>query len=142
MEDKDQFFYVKWQDAKGREYKVGILARINDIFYMMCHSSKNNEKSAYANGFNGIPSFETGKLYRSEIELFDFFKNRVTKKEEEELFDKLRESGAKLPTDSFSIEEIPSNKAEQYKKAILEMENNIANQRNKQIEDDETVPHM
>ena len=126
MENKDKYFYIKWQDSKKQEYKVGILARINDIFYMMCHSDQGNENSAYNNGFNGIPSFEVGKLYRSERELFEFFKNRIIVLNEEDPFDKLKENNAKLLTDSFSVEEIPREKAEQYKNIILEMEENIS----------------
>lgn len=146
-EDKDYFFYIKWEDTKGKLYKIGILAQIEEMFYLrMYHKVRQTELekleeekiTAYDNGCIGIPGFKRGKIYRSQ-ELFDFFKNRILGKDEENPCEELKETNAKSLVDSFSVEEIvmePKKKKsckdvilklyeEQLKKENIEINNNM-----------------
>ena len=76
----DKYLYVLWEDSNNIQYRVGILVRIDNIYYLKtCRKNLGNLNSPYSNGFNGIPSFSPGEFYESKNEIFEFFKRRIRK---------------------------------------------------------------
>lgn len=118
MENKnDYIFYLNWEDTIKNIRKVGYLAHIENEFYLLV-SREENAKTAYANGFIGIPGFRSGQIYKSS-ELFTFFKNRILNKELENPCEELLKNEGKSMIDSFSLEKVPELLAERQKKALV-----------------------
>ena len=97
-----------WEDDQKNIYRIGILARIDESYYLKTYTKKiNDERDAYSHGYVGIPGFIPGKLYKSNSELFDFFKNRVyvdtTLGNNVDYLEELKKLDGKTWTDSFSI---------------------------------------
>lgn len=115
--NKDYIFFLNWEDNMKNIRKVGYLANIDKEFYLLI-CGKDNAKTAYANGFIGIPGFRPGEVYKSS-ELFSFFKNRILNKELDNPCEELLENEGKSMIDSFSLEEVPEIIADRQKKALL-----------------------
>ena len=114
---KDYIFFLNWEDNMKNIRKVGYLANIEKEFYLLI-SDIANAKTAYDNGFIGIPGFRAGEIYKSS-ELFSFFKNRILDKESDDPCGELLKNEGKSMVDSFSIEKVPEILAERQKKILL-----------------------
>jgi len=124
----DRFFWVKWKDSKKCEHVVGLLCYLDEKYYFKYNPELKDEINVPA-GFNGVPTF--GKVVgldeqqkektfsiRSSDELFGFFKGRIVKENETDIwkseygFDKydeceiLAKTKGKTPTDSYFVEEM------------------------------------
>ena len=76
--NNDKYFFINWEDSEKNSYRVGILAEIDNVFYLKTYDKKdNNERDAYSHGYAGLPGFIPGQLYKSQNKLFDFFLNRI-----------------------------------------------------------------
>ena len=127
IEPQDYYLYIDWEDTQKNIYRVGILARISNTYYMKTYPRKeNDERDAYAHGYIGIPGFIPGELYKSTNELFDFFQKRISvtdqKKENLDCCQELLQSEGRTLTDSFSVEEIPENYRSKCKEVLLAMD--------------------
>ena len=116
---QDYVFHLNWEDRYKNSFRVGILAEIDNIFYLVVREPKNAE-TAYSKGFVGIPGIKPGELYTS-LELFDFFKSRILDKKSPNPCKELAISGGTLMTDSFSLEEINEKLKPKYTKSILKI---------------------
>lgn len=116
--NKDYIFHVNWEDRYKHSYRVGILAEIDEAFYL---AIKNEEDAtlAYKSGFIGIPGFKTEEVYKSQ-ELFDFFKKRILETTKGNESEELAKSKAVSMIDSFSVEKVSEKLSQKYKKIILE----------------------
>ena len=119
MNCKDYFFYINWEDTEKNRHRIGMLAQIENVYYLKMNS-RENASSAYSSGCIGIPGFQNDRVYKSE-ELFDFFKRRILNKDAENLCEELKIDLGKSMTDSFVLEEIPEKLGERFKNIILEM---------------------
>lgn len=115
--NKDYVFHINWEDRYKNSYRIGILAQIDDNFYLTIKSEK-NATMAYKNGFIGIPGFKTEEIYKSS-ELFDFFKNRILETSKKDSLEELSKNRAVSMIDSFSVDQISEKVSEKYKKIIL-----------------------
>lgn len=120
----DYYLYINWEDNQQNVYRIGVLARISNTYYLKTYAKKSNyERDAYSHGYIGIPGFIPGRLYTSTNQLFDFFKRRVFAPNGTEhsidFLEELKKTNGISLTDSFSIEEMPE-KYRQSCKNILE----------------------
>ena len=118
MMNKDYVFHVNWEDRHKQLYKVGILAQLDEYFYLIIKDEQ-KASEAYRNGFIGIPGFKNEEVYRSR-ELFDFFKNRILGKNSTNPSEELALTGAKSMIDSYSVERVPEKVTKKYRQIILE----------------------
>lgn len=116
--NNDWVFKVNWEDRYENLHEIGVLAEINEEFYLVIKSER-NAKKAYEMGFKGIPGFRTDEVYNSK-ELFDFFQNRVLKTPGVNFCQELEKTGGTSMIDSFSVEKMQQVNAEKYKTKILE----------------------
>lgn len=117
---KDYIFHIKWEDRHKIPHKVGLLAKIDDKYYLMAKDEQ-QARVAYASGFKGIPGFNPDEIYVSENKLFDFFERRALATNPEEQCKELAETGGTSFVDSFSVEEICGRRIQnKYKKNILD----------------------
>lgn len=116
--NNDCIFHMKWEDRFKKAHNIGILAKIEENYYLMI-KDKENAKEAYENDFNGVPGFKTNKVYKSQ-ELFSFFKDRLLKQPNMDWCEELRKTSAKSMTDSFFVEEMPEEEAIKSIAIILE----------------------
>lgn len=116
--NKDYIFYINWEDKMKNMRKIGYLAHLKEEFYLLI-SGKENSKTAYENGFVGIPGFKVDTIYKSP-ELFDFFKNRILNKDSENPCQELLENEGKSMIDSFSLEKVSESLANKHIEALLE----------------------
>ena len=116
--NKDYIFYINWEDNMKNMRKVGYFAHLNEYFYLLI-SGEEKVKTAYENGFVGIPGFKADQIYRSP-ELFDFFKNRILNKDSVNPCKELLENEGKSMIDSFSLAEVPETLASKHIKSLLE----------------------
>ena len=136
--NKEYIFYLNWEDNIKNTRKVGYLAHIEESFYLLV-SGRENAKTAYENGFIGIPGFKSDEIYKS-LELFDFFKNRIMHKDSNDPCKELLETEGKSMIDSFSVEEVPEILADRQKQALLEAykkQEELKELRSKKVEDKE-----
>ena len=113
MMTRDYVFHINWTDRHMQPHKIGILAQIDEDFYLIIKEQE-DASLAYKNGFIGIPGFNEEEVYKSG-ELFDFFRNRILESKR-----KLSKTGGTSMTDSFSVEEISEKLSQKYKRIILE----------------------
>jgi len=118
MMNKDYVFHINWEDRHKQSYKVGILAQLDEQFYLVI-KDKEKAETAYSRGFIGIPGFRQEEVYRSH-ELFDFFKNRILQKNDQNPCEELAATKAKSMVDSYWVEKIPDKVTKKYRKIILE----------------------
>lgn len=116
---KDYVFKINWKDRHKDLHDIGVLAQLNNEFYLVV-KSEDNAKKAYEMGFRGIPGFKTDEVYKSN-ELFDFFQNRVLKGPNVNFCEELEKTGGISMIDSFSVEKMPYRSVEKYKKMIKEI---------------------
>lgn len=137
----NHYFWVKWKDAKKCEHVVGLLYYVDNVYHFR-YNKEFQEKSNIPKNFNGIPSF--GKLLDldnlnlksrvhyvfSSKELFSFFKMRIPKLTDERIWKNygindysevslLAASKAKIPTDSFFVEEMDQASINELNKEYL-----------------------
>ena len=117
--NKDYVFYINWEDRHKQSYKVGFLARLDESFYLIVKDEK-KAKSAYDNGFVGIPGFRPEEVYVSETKMFDFFERRTLTKNSIQQCEELAQTGGFSMVDSFYVEKISEKLCIKYKKVILE----------------------
>lgn len=115
---KDYVFKINWEDRHKILHNIGILAQINNEFYLVVKAEE-NAKKAYEMGFRGIPGFKTDEVYKS-AELFDFFQNRVLKGPNINFCEELKKTGGTSMIDSFSVKGMSDKSSEKYKKTIIE----------------------
>ena len=115
---KDYVFKINWKDRHKDLHDIGVLAQLNNEFYLVV-KSEDNAKKAYEMGFRGIPGFKTDEVYKSK-ELFDFFQNRVLKEPNVNFCEELEKTGGISMIDSFSVKGMSSKSAKKYKKTIIE----------------------
>lgn len=118
MNSRDYVFQVNWEDRRKNSYVVGILAQIEEQFYLIFKDKKDIE-TAYKQGYIGIPGFNTEELYRSS-ELFDFFKNRILQTAQANPCEELAKTRGISMVDSFFVDPIPERIVPKYKEIILE----------------------
>ena len=53
---KDYVFHVNWEDRYKQPYRVGILAQIDNIFYLILKNEE-SAKAAYNSGYDGVPGY-------------------------------------------------------------------------------------
>ena len=116
--NKDYVFHINWEDRHKQSYKVGILAQLDEMFYLVI-KDKEKAETAYSKGFIGIPGFRQEEIYRSH-ELFDFFKNRILQKNDQNPCEELAVTKAKSMVDSYWAEKVPDKVTKKYRKIILE----------------------
>ena len=116
--NKDYIFHINWDDRYKKSHRVGILAQIDELFYLIIRDEKNAE-FAYKNGFVGIPGFKTDEVYRS-TDLFDFFKSRILEKNTKNICEELAKSRGISMVDSFSVEEVAKRTIPKYREVILQ----------------------
>lgn len=116
--NRDYIFHINWDDRLKKSHRVGILAQIDELFYMIIKDEKNAE-FAYKNGFVGVPGFKTEEVYRSS-ELFDFFKSRILEKNQKNLCEELAKTKGMSMIDSFSVEEVAQRTIPKYREVILQ----------------------
>lgn len=114
--NKDYMLNVNWKDGRRNNHKIGILAQIDEDFYLLI---KGKDKEANDNGFVGIPGFKSDKIYKSK-EMFDFFKKRVLRTPDINYCEELIKTEAISMIDSFSISEMPEEEANEKKLELLE----------------------
>lgn len=122
----DQYLYINWEDNQQNTYRVGILARISNTYYLKTYVKKSDyERDAYSHGYIGIPGFIPGRLYMSTNQLFDFFKRRVfapnSTDNSIDFLEKLKQTNGVTLTDSFSIEEMPEKYRQSCKNILLSL---------------------
>lgn len=116
--NKDYVFHINWDDRYKNSYRVGLLAELDECFYLIIKDGKKAE-TAYKNGFVGIPGFRSEEVYRSH-ELFDFFKSRISEgARKKNPSEELAKSKGISMIDSFSVEEAPERMTKKYKEIIL-----------------------
>lgn len=115
---KDYVFKINWEDRHKSLHDIGILAQLNNEFYLVVKDEE-NAKKAYKMGFRGIPGFKTNEVYKSD-ELFDFFQNRVIESSNIDFCEQLEKTGGISMIDSFSVKKMQAKSAEKYKKTIAE----------------------
>lgn len=119
MENSREYIcYLNWEDNMKNIRKVGYFAYIQQNFYLLV-SGRETAKTAYENGFIGIPAIRPDEIYRSP-ELFNFFRNRILNKDSKDLCGELLENEGKSRIDSFSLEEVPEILADRQKQTLLE----------------------
>ena len=116
--NKDYIFYINWEDKMKNMRKVGYFAHLNKYFYLLI-SGEGNSKTAYENGFVGIPGFKVDNIYRSP-QLFEFFKNRILNKNSENPCQELLENEGKSMIDSISLEIVPESLANKHIESLLD----------------------
>ena len=116
--NKEYICYLNWEDNMKNVRKVGYFAYIQENFYLLV-SGRENAKTAYENGFIGIPGIRSDEIYKSP-ELFNFFRNRILNKDSKDLCRELLENEGKSRIDSFSLEEVPDILADRQRQALLE----------------------
>lgn len=122
MINPDQYLYINWEDEHRNLYRVGILARIDDVYYLKTFGRKlDAERDAYSHGYVGLPGFIPGEIYKSTNQLFDFFVTRVIGNRAAgiDYMEELKKTEGKLLTDSFSIEEMPEKYFSRCKEMLL-----------------------
>lgn len=107
----DDYFLVKW-----KENIIGILARVNGIYYTQFHA-KHLQDEALGEEIIKQTSFQADKLYKND-ELFDFFEKRLRIEPNEDVFDRIRKTGAKRPTDNFWLQEMNEKQKKAFKKTL------------------------
>lgn len=126
MTNNDYYFFVNWEDAQKNTYRVGVLARIDNVYFLKTIAQNpDNSRDAYSHGYTGMPAFRPGEIYKSVNGLFDFFVNRVYRTGPVSQFDymeALKKTKGITFTDSFSLEEIPESRIEECKKLLLQLE--------------------
>lgn len=116
--NKDYIFHINWADRYKASHRVGILAQIDELFYLIIRDEKKAE-FAYKNGFVGIPGFKKEEIYKSS-ELFDFFKSRILDKKQNNVCEELLRTRGVSMIDSFSVEEILPRMVPKYREVILQ----------------------
>ena len=121
---EDYYFLVKW-----KEEIVGILARINDTYYTR-FQTKDLHDQKMADEIIKQTAFVPNVLYK-DSKLFEFFMRRIKPNPGEDVFTRMQKTGAKRPTDNFSLQEMTSEQA-QYCKGVIEeaLELEAKNRRN------------
>ncbi len=110
----DNYFLVKW-----KEEIIGILARIDDTYYTRFQTNHLKNKNIGEEIIKQT-SFQSDILYKNP-ELFDFFKRRIKLNPDEDVFDRIRKTGAKRPTDNFWLEEMNKEQAKNCKRIISDI---------------------
>lgn len=123
----DYYFFINWEDNQKNSYRIGILAKIDNTYYLKTYGKKaNKERDAYSHGYIGIPGFISGKLYKSTNQVFDFFAQRVCisnpTTNKVDFFEELKRTNGKTFTDSFSVEEMPEKYRNSCKNILLELD--------------------
>lgn len=138
----NNYFWVKWIDAKRCEHIVGLLYHTNKMYHFRYNKEFQNEENIPI-GFNGVPSF--GKLIgldskklinrilhvHSSHDLFPFFQMRIPKESDEHIWKSygittyspnllLLVTKAIIPTDSFLVEEMDKDSIIDLAKEYLE----------------------
>lgn len=67
-----------WKDTEQNIYKLGTLYKLDNIFNFDIY--ENNLKQAIKHGCFGIGNFDFLKNHYESTELFDFFQDRIPKK--------------------------------------------------------------
>ena len=120
--DKDYVFYICWENSKNKDYKIGLLAKIDDYYYLKINT-KEHSSAAYEKGCIGLPGFRDDMVYRSE-NLFDFFQNRIFDKGNEDVCKELVKTQGRSFIDSFFVKEVPHRIKEKSKHILLNMYKN------------------
>ena len=95
--------------------------RVDDVYYTRLQVNHLHDKKKYE-GIIRQTSFKPNVLYKNE-ELFEYFQRRLRVEEDEDVFDRIRKTGAKRPTDNIWLEEMNEKqrkKMENIVKKILE----------------------
>ncbi len=109
MDSKDYYFNIMWRDGFGKEHKVGVLARIDEMYYL---KGRRIDKSLGSLFFRGIPPYYDTKLHASK-NLFDFFRMKIlvsNNSQDEDLCEILEEKLGKNHIDGYSVTKIENEK--------------------------------
>ena len=117
---QDYYFYIVWEDTEKNAYRIGILAQIDNQFYLKMNNSTNTSLAAKTR-YIGIPGVQFDKIYKSS-ELFDFFKYRILDKKSNNPCEELLQNSGKSMVDSFSLEEMPNLLKPKCKEVMLELD--------------------
>ena len=115
MEDK--YFCIKWKDET-----IGVLARIDEIYYAWFQTRYLKDKEAGEIHIKQL-SFEPDVLYTNPT-LFEVFEKRIKVEEGEDPCYRLERSKASRPTDNFYVDVMNEREAEYFKKIIEEINKN------------------
>jgi len=113
----NKFFCVKWKDET-----IGVLARIEDVYYAWFQTRFLKDKEAGQILIKQL-SFEPDILYINPT-LFDVFEKRIKVEEGEDPCYRLERTSASRPTDNFYVEVMNDREAEYFKKIIEDMNKN------------------
>lgn len=116
---EDHVFYIKWEDSEKKDYKIGLLAFIDNNFYLKMNTQENSAE-AYNKGCIGLPGFNNDRVYKSD-RLFDFFMRRILGKDSKNPFEEFKRTQCRSMIDSYFVEEVPEGLKETSKKLILDM---------------------
>lgn len=119
MKTKDYYFKIVWRDGFEKNHNIGILARINDVYYLKGQDIEKNQGTLF---FKGIPPHYDTKLHKSK-DLFPFFKMKVLANggaSTEDLCELLEERLGKNHIDSYSVEKIEDEQIKANFKKLIE----------------------
>jgi len=121
MINQDSYYYINWEDNQKNLFRIGVLARIDDVYYLKTFAKKGeNERDAFSHGYAGLPGFNIGQVYKSTNKLFDFFLNRIYRGGANvDYMEELKKTRGRMLTDSFSVEEIPESQRKRCKELIV-----------------------
>ena len=106
-----------WNDVENNKYYLGDLKKEENEYIFIINEE--GLKMALKHGCFGIGNIDITKHENRSNELFDFFKNRIPKRDDEEIevflqiigleeydeYEILKRTKAKLPTDRYYLEE-------------------------------------
>lgn len=118
MMTEDYYFNIIWQDGLEKTHNVGILARINNFYYLLGRKLEKDEGNLF---FRGIPPFYDFKLHKSK-DLFPFFKMKVLANggdNKEDLCKLLEERLGKNHIDSYSVEKIEDEELQEQLRHLI-----------------------
>ena len=115
--NKDYVFSINWEDRFKNVHEIGFLARIEGEYYLTL-KKWDEVKEARKNGYDRLPGFEVGKIYRTK-ELFESFKDRVLRGINIDYCEELSKTGGRSMINSFFVEKLSEERAKEKKSKIL-----------------------
>lgn len=110
----DNYFWVKW-----KENNIGFLIRMDNTYYARFQVKHLADKNV-GDEIIKQTSFKPNILYEND-ELFDFFKRRLRISPDEDVFDRIKKTGAKRPTDNYWLEEMTEEERKHFEQLIKEV---------------------
>lgn len=85
--------YLKWKSIDNKIYTLATLYKHEEYYYLII--DKENIIKAREKGCSGIGNIEVNAFGYKSKELFEFFKNRILPRDNEHIYNLLKEYGLK-----------------------------------------------